>query len=168
MANRTRAALRFLHSTDADPLRDFLPDGPFGIPVQAMIGPANGPGAESFEFMLCTPEWFGSNMKDDIALGRHYLFVKEFNYTRLEKFVRDYCTRCDGDSWQEVAVIGNLRVMSPIPRHPRHSSSHSSRSRRTRQEPCMADSPMPRLHSNREPPSCPTTALTASANCSPN
>src|SRR5215475_13595685 len=103
MVNRVRAALRFLHSTDADPLRDFCPDGPFGIPVQAIIGPANGPGEESFDFMLCTPEWFGTNMQDDIMIGRHYLFVKEFSYWRLEKFVRDYCTRCDGNSWQEVA-----------------------------------------------------------------
>jgi hypothetical protein len=101
MANRIRAALRFLHCTDADPLRDFLPDGPFGKPVRAIVGPADGPGEESFDFILCTPEWFGANMKDDIAIGRHYLFVKEFSYTRLEKFVRDYCTRCDADSWRK-------------------------------------------------------------------
>ena len=74
-----------------------------------MIGPADGPGEESFDFMLCTSEWFGSNMKDDIAIGRHHLFVKEFSYARLEKFVRDYCTRCDGNSWQEVAEkLGRL------------------------------------------------------------
>jgi Immunity protein 8 len=134
MATKIRATLRSLYSPDADPLENFLPDDPFGILVQAMIGPADGPGEESFDFMLCTPEWFGSNMKDDIAIGRHHLFVNEFSYTRLEKFVRDYCTRCDGSSWQEVAenwansVIGNLTVMSPIP-HLHRSRSYSSRSR---------------------------------------
>jgi immunity protein 8 of polymorphic toxin system len=103
MANRIRAALRFLHSPDADPLRDFLPVGPFVILVQAIIGPADEPGEESFDIMVCTPEWFGSNMKDNVAIGRHHLFVKEFSYTRLEKFVRDYCTQCDGNSWRDVA-----------------------------------------------------------------
>jgi hypothetical protein len=135
MATKIRATLRSLYSPDADPLENFLPDGPFGILVQALIGPADGPGEESFDFMLCTPEWFGSNMKEDIAIGRHHLFVKEFSYTRLEKFVRDYCTRCDGYSWQEVAekransVIGNLTVMSPIPPHLHRSRSYSSRPR---------------------------------------
>jgi hypothetical protein len=103
MAKRIRATLRLLHSPDADPLEDFRPDGPFGIPVQAIIGPADGPGGESFDFMLCTPEWFGSNMKDDVLIGRHHLFVKQFSYTRLENFVRDYCTRCEGNSWRDVA-----------------------------------------------------------------
>lgn len=32
----------------------------------AMIGPADGMGEESFESMLCTPDWFASKMKGDI------------------------------------------------------------------------------------------------------
>jgi hypothetical protein len=38
-----------------------------------------------------------------IATGRHYVFVKEFSYSRLEQFVGGYCTGCEGNSWQEVA-----------------------------------------------------------------
>lgn len=35
--------------------------------------------------------------------GRHYLFVREYDYAALEKFVRGYCRRCMGNSWAEVA-----------------------------------------------------------------
>ena len=64
-----RAELKSLHSPDADPLRDFAPVGPFGLLVQAMIGPHEQEGYESFDFMLCTPEWFASNMRSDIEMG---------------------------------------------------------------------------------------------------
>ncbi len=75
----------------------------------AMIGPADGMGEESFEFMLCTPDWFASKMKGDIVEGRHYLFVKEFNYAQLERFVEDYCARYSASSWREVAErLGRL------------------------------------------------------------
>ena len=103
MADEVRAQLRSLFSPDADPLHQFAPDGPFGILVMAMIGPADGPGEESFDFMLCTPDWFSSNLKDDITNGRHHLFVRQFDYSRLRSFVEAYCAGCSGKSWKEVA-----------------------------------------------------------------
>lgn len=97
------AKLRFLDSPDADPLEAIAPSGPFGILVTAMVGPADGPGQESFDFMLCTPDWFGSSMKHDITIGRHYVFVKQFDYSRLREFVEAYCAECSGTSWEEAA-----------------------------------------------------------------
>ena len=79
-----------------------MPDGPFGILVMAIIGPVDGPGEESFDFMLCTPDWLASHMKDDITVGRHHVFVKRFDYSQLQSFVEDYCCRCSGKSWAEV------------------------------------------------------------------
>jgi hypothetical protein len=87
MANKIQAELKSL----------------FSILVQAMIGPAGQQGHESFDFMLCTPEWFASNIENEIELGRHYLFVQEFNHARLVNFVRDYCATCTvrhGRRWQ--------------------------------------------------------------------
>lgn len=103
MAETVQAQLRSLFSPDADPLDQFVPDGPFGILVMAMIGPVEGPGEESFDFMLCTPDWFASNMKADFMSGRHYVFAKEFDYSRLRSFVDDYCAKCSGKTWTEVA-----------------------------------------------------------------
>lgn len=103
MAEKVRAQLKSLFSPDADPIDQFMPDGPFGILVMAMIGPADSLGEESFDFMLCTPDWFASNMKSDIVEGRHYLFVKDFNYVQLKRYVEDYCAKCSENSWPEVA-----------------------------------------------------------------
>ena len=99
-----RAELKSLFSPDADPLKDFLPTGPFGILVMAMIGPAGQPGHESFDFMLCTPEWFSSNLREDFKMGRHYLFVRDFDYAQLEKFVQKYCASCgEAATWSALA-----------------------------------------------------------------
>jgi hypothetical protein len=101
-----RADLRFLSSPDADPLEEFHPNGPFGILVQAIVGPAGAHGEESFDFMLCTPEWFASDRlpnSKSIALGRYFIFVREFNYAALKDYVRGYCASCEGDTWTEVA-----------------------------------------------------------------
>jgi Immunity protein 8 len=114
-----RAELKSLYSPDADPLKDFAPAGPFGILVMAMIGPAGQQGHESFDFMLCTPEWFASNIREDFKMGRHYLFVRDFDYMQLERFVREYCGSCaeaPQKSWL-VSENGNLRTTFNIGRH---------------------------------------------------
>ncbi|QOZ29920.1 hypothetical protein XH93_25670 [Bradyrhizobium sp. CCBAU 51753] len=99
-----RAELKSIFSPDADPLEDFLPMGSFGILVMAMIGPAGEAGAESFDFVLCTPEWFSANTSGEFTIGRHYLFVRDFDYARLKEFVQDYCTSCGEErSWALLA-----------------------------------------------------------------
>lgn len=101
-----RAELKFLRSPDADPLNTFRPNGDFGILVQALVGPEGAKGEESFDFLVCTPEWFASDClprTDSIATGRHVLFVRQFNYQTLENFVRSYCASCEGQTWSDVA-----------------------------------------------------------------
>jgi len=93
-STKVRAELKSLYSPDADPLENFMPTGSFGILVMAMIGPAGQEGHESFDFMVCSPEWFSSNMRQEIKPGRHHLFVRDFSYPNLEKFVRNYCNDC--------------------------------------------------------------------------
>jgi hypothetical protein len=96
------AQLKDLHSTDAE-LETFRPDGPFGVSMFAEVGPASEPGEELFQFTVCTPEWFAQNMNGDFVLGRHFLFVKEYDYEALRNFVSSYCSRCVGASWREIA-----------------------------------------------------------------
>lgn len=101
-----RAKLRYLHSPDCDSLQNFQSDGPFGLFVQAIVGPLGDRGEESFGFTVCTLEWFSSEhlqRPDSIAVGRHFIFVREFNYSALEKFVREYCASCEGATWTEAA-----------------------------------------------------------------
>jgi hypothetical protein len=103
---KVRANLLYLESPDADPLEDFKPNGPFGLFVQAFVGAEGCPGEESFGFMVCTPDWFAVEhlrVRGSLASGRHFIFVTEFNYHALEKFVRDYCASCEGQTWREAA-----------------------------------------------------------------
>jgi Immunity protein 8 len=97
------AELKDLSSTDTPSLETFQPDGPFGIYVLAMVGPAGSLGEESFGIMVCTLEWFDRNTKDNVASGRHHLFVREYDYNELKRYLVKYCSACIGSSWTEVA-----------------------------------------------------------------
>jgi hypothetical protein len=106
MAEKVRAELKSLFSPDADPLNAFRPNGDFGVLVQALIGPEGTKGEESFDFIVCTPEWFASDRlprADSIASGRHILFMRRFDYVALENFIRNYCASCQGRTWHDVA-----------------------------------------------------------------
>jgi hypothetical protein len=104
--------LKRLFSPDADPLAEYRPNGPFGILIMAIVHPVDGQGEESFAFTVCTPDWFASHKvasQSTVVLGRHYLFVNEFSYPRLEQFVRQYCAASIGVTWEEVAIkLGRL------------------------------------------------------------
>jgi hypothetical protein len=97
------AELKKLHSPDVSDLRRFRPVGPFGILVQAMVGPQGDKGEESFDIMVCTPDWFAANMDEEIVNGRHYLFVKQYDYPALRFYIEDFCKSCKADSWRGVA-----------------------------------------------------------------
>jgi hypothetical protein len=109
-----QAELTGLHSPDVYNLAKLRPDGPFGILVQAMVGPRDGDGEESFDFVLCTPEWFAANMKEGFIPGRPHLFVRMYSYPDLVKFLSDMCNSCHESSWSAVAEkigrIGNRNL----------------------------------------------------------
>jgi hypothetical protein len=70
--------------------------------------------------VLCTPEWFSSNMRDEIATGRHHLFVRDFSYPELEKFVQDYCSSCGEEAtWgalaEKLARLGKWEFEDYVP-----------------------------------------------------
>ena len=98
-----KAELRRLHSPDVASLETFSPKAPFGILVQAMVGPAGCGGEESFDFMLCTPDWFRENMTSPIISGRHHVFVTGYCFEKPVRFVNAFLSACEGESWPEVA-----------------------------------------------------------------
>jgi hypothetical protein len=99
-----QAELKKLFSPDVLDLEKFQPEGPFGFLLQAMVGPLGSDGEESFDALVCTPEWFSADMKKDIVSGRHHVFVKRYDYWALRNFIRGYCASCQGESWEEVAL----------------------------------------------------------------
>jgi len=101
-----RAHLRYLYSPDLEDLDQNSPPDPecFGILVQAFIGPHNGPGEESFDFMVCTLRWLATQVHDgEYLLGRHYLFLTRYDYAVLKRAIVHVCDLAEGETWQEVA-----------------------------------------------------------------
>lgn len=101
-----RAVVKRFHSPDVDDLAKFQPDEPekFGFLLQVMVGPKDQTGEESFDIEICTPKWLMERYrKEDVIPGRHRLIIFEYNYQRLVQFIRDYCERWEGKSWEELA-----------------------------------------------------------------
>ena|SRR5437588_6332133 len=103
-----KPALRRLHSPDADDLRVFVPTSPaFSLLVQVLVGPSDGPGEESFDTVVCSPEWLAERGKPTIGL--HHIIVPRYDYDELLALILDYLDSCEGKDWGEVASkVGRL------------------------------------------------------------
>jgi Immunity protein 8 len=102
-----RADLRRLHSPDADALSAYAPEDPeaFGLLVQALVGPSDGEGEESFDFTVCTPRWLDAQtFEQGFAWPRHHLLVKRWDYALVERAIRDVVTQAEGSDWASVAA----------------------------------------------------------------
>ncbi len=100
-----RAELKRLHSPDIDDLEKYTPAQPdcFGFLVQAMIGPAGCQGEESFDMVVCTPEWLKRTRPAEFILGRHHLIVFKYDYKSLAAYIAALAEECTGETWQEIA-----------------------------------------------------------------
>lgn len=101
-----RAELKRLHSPDVDDLKGYSPEESdnFGFLLQAMIGPADCEGEESFDMVVCTPEWLKRTYPaTEIILGCHYLIVFRYDYENLAGYIARFAERCSGESWRDVA-----------------------------------------------------------------
>lgn len=101
-----QAELKEFHSPDVYDLETYQPENPsnFGFLLQAMVGIQGQNGEESFNIMVCTPDWLKSEFPKDATIwGRHYLIVFEYNFERISHFIIEYVKKCTGKDWQEIA-----------------------------------------------------------------
>ena len=101
-----KAHLKGIYSTDIPDLSKYVPENndEFGFPLRLMVGPNTEDGFESFDIMLCTPQWLADqNGQHEVIIGRHYLIVFEYNYERIINRINKFLLQCTGDTWQEVA-----------------------------------------------------------------
>lgn len=103
-----KPCLRGIHSPDVADLQTFVPSrSAFAILVQLMVGPCEGPGEESFDVLVCSPEWL--RQQGTPVVGRHHLIVRTYGYTDLVAFVEHYLDDCEGADWRDVACkVGRL------------------------------------------------------------
>jgi Immunity protein 8 len=101
-----KATVRRLHSPDVD-LESFAPEDPedFGLLVQLMVGPADGPGEESFDIVVCTPGWLARSVRNDGPLvGLHHLVVERYDPTRVRLYLTALVEEEEASTWPELAL----------------------------------------------------------------
>jgi hypothetical protein len=106
-----RAVLRDL-TLSPDPRT--LPDDPasFVFGVQPMVGPADGPGKESFDLTVCSPEWLADQcMSGEPVNGLHHVIVGWDTYDErvLRRWIEARVHAVEADTW--VGIAGQLRFL---------------------------------------------------------
>ncbi len=102
-----QAQLRAIHSPDVKDLLHYMPEDfdNFCIPNQTLIGPVNGKGEESFNFLVCTPKWIEQELKKDRFLfGKGLIVIEHYNFELLHKILEDLCHRTSGEDWHTIAI----------------------------------------------------------------
>ncbi|WP_090268222.1 immunity 8 family protein [Pseudomonas panipatensis] len=101
------AKLKRLHSPDIYNLENYHPEFPdsFGFLLQAMIGPADEEGEESFDIEVCTPKWIEKKLgSNEVIIGVHYLIVRDYNYQKIVHAIEKFLLGCSGENWSEVSM----------------------------------------------------------------
>ncbi|HEV8626102.1 MAG TPA: immunity 8 family protein [Acidimicrobiia bacterium] len=73
--------------------------------LRVLVGPAEGPGEESFDVLVCTPAWLARTVAEQgPMIGRHRLIVEHLDLPLAEQFLSDQIERLDEPSWPELAA----------------------------------------------------------------
>ncbi|MEV6560994.1 Imm8 family immunity protein [Nocardia sp. NPDC051756] len=98
-----KAELKRIHSPDADLEKWPLPSD--ALFVQLMIGPMDGPGEESFDLMVSTPEARESIVDPGDPDSSRYLVVLErIELTLIRQYVDNLLRDIDRPTWPELAA----------------------------------------------------------------
>jgi hypothetical protein len=101
-----RAAIRYLHSPDADDLESWTPEDPecFTLFVQAMVGPFGEEGEESFDFTFCSAAWIANRLGKDASYHlRHMVLLRKYDYAVVYDTIERVVRNAHGSDWSEVA-----------------------------------------------------------------
>jgi hypothetical protein len=99
--------LKDLHSPDVEDLDSYAPENSrcFGFLLQAFFGPEDAEGEESFDVVVCTPEWLARGLHETkIIEGRHHLIVSEWDLDAIRSYLATYGRSCEGFTWREAAT----------------------------------------------------------------
>jgi hypothetical protein len=100
-----KARVRTLHSPDVD-LQTYEPSDPgdVGLLIQVLAGPADGPGEESFDIVVCTSRWVERHVRENGPLvGRHHVIVNEYDAEQVRGFLTRLFESEVADDWPQLA-----------------------------------------------------------------
>ncbi len=101
-----RGKLGGLFSPDISELEKFIPEDStnFSIFVQALVGPIEGKGEESFDFTICTSEWLKDKYSGEIVFLRNLILVDHFDFKKIKERVEDLVRSLSGKDWNDFAI----------------------------------------------------------------
>ena len=106
-----RASVRSFESVDID-VDSYRSESPEcdGQWVRMYVGPADGPGDESFDVLVCTPQWLQAQIESDgPQIGRHRLIVFPFELREAMAFLQRRVEQLEAPDWSQLgAKIGRL------------------------------------------------------------
>lgn len=104
-----KAELRYLHSPDLE--EPSLPPDPrnCSVAIQALIGPDDGPGEESFQFEVITRHHL--NQSSGTRWGRGLLILDSFDWNVVRDLLRARLAIATGETWHDVAVQLNKELL---------------------------------------------------------
>lgn len=99
-----RAAVKNL-MFDPEP-RSLPGDGEqFAIRVRLLLGSVDGPGEESFDLTVCSPEWLAAGAaREGLIDGRHHVIVnaETFDQADLRRWLHQRVSSVEAPTWHEV------------------------------------------------------------------
>jgi len=97
-----RPRLRHLHSPDLEAPQ--LPRDPTNciVLVQALVGPGDGPGEESFDFCVVTPSYLQG--QNGPRWGRGLLIVESFDWAVVRRVVEERLATVAHNTWEQVGL----------------------------------------------------------------
>lgn len=104
MGPAMRAAVRSVYSADVD-IEAYVPKDPEndGVWIRIIVGPADGPGEESFDVLVCTPLWLRDVVaKEGPQIGRHHLIVDPFDLAVAKDFLRLQVESIEAADWPKL------------------------------------------------------------------
>ena len=110
-----KAEISTFHSPDVDDLAGFHPDNPdsMGFLLQVLAGPEGTGGAESFDVLVGTPDWFLARQGQAVAApGLHTILITKYDWPAIETYIRELVDEVAGDDWAAIATELHQRLGS--------------------------------------------------------
>jgi hypothetical protein len=81
------------------------------ILLTLLVGPAGGPGEETFDVTICTVNGLAELLSstNSPVVGRHFLLVKTIQMDEIVPYLRRVISEAEAPTWSEVAqIIGRI------------------------------------------------------------
>ncbi len=104
-----QAEIKYIENNDdsLNPLSEYIPNDIYDFIVNTTlsIGVHGETGSDLFYLTITTRYHFAEvRDEEEFLFDRSFLFVHEYNYEKIEKFLQDWVGSLKGETWHEIAL----------------------------------------------------------------